>query len=55
MEFLKNFNIHHQEFVIKPADKRGAIVIWSTTKRHFPNLVTKNIMKEYTPTQTPSF
>ena len=31
MEFLKKFNIHHQEFVIKPADKGGAIVIWSTT------------------------
>ena len=30
MEFLKNFNIHHQEFVIKPADKGGAIIIWST-------------------------
>ena len=31
MEFLKKFNINHQEFVIKPADKGGAIVIWSTT------------------------
>ncbi len=31
MEFLKKINIYHQEFVIKPADKGGAIVIWSTT------------------------
>ncbi len=58
MEFLKKFNIHHQEFVIKPADKGGAIVIWSTTdyeKEALSQLSDKNIMKEYRPTQTPSF
>ena len=31
MSFLTNYNIHNQEYVIKPADKGGAIVIWSTT------------------------
>ncbi len=29
--FLATYNIHNQKYVIKPADKGGAIVIWSTT------------------------
>ena len=28
-DFLSNYDIHNQNFVIKPADKGGAIVIWS--------------------------
>ena len=29
--FLATYDIHKQKYVIKPADKGGAIVIWSTT------------------------
>ena len=29
--FLATYNIHNRKYVIKPADKGGAIVIWSTT------------------------
>ena len=31
INFLATYNIHNQKYVIKPADKGGAIVIWSTT------------------------
>ena len=31
IKFLATYNIHNKKYVIKPADKGGAIVIWSTT------------------------
>ena len=31
LNFLATYNIHNQKYVIKPADKGCAIVIWSTT------------------------
>ena len=31
LAFLTNYNIHNQEYAIKPADKGVTIVIWSTT------------------------
>ena len=51
MSFLTTYNIHNQEYVIKPADKGGAIVILSTTDYEKEALSQLNDNK-YRPSQT---
>ena len=55
--FLATYNIHNQKYAIKPADKGGAIVIWSTTDYEKEALSQVNDNKYYTyqPTPTQSF
>ena len=58
IKFLATYNIHNQKYVIKPADKGGAIVIWSTTgyeKEPLSQLnEKKNTMNTYQPTPAQS-
>ena len=47
IKFLATYNIHNQKYVIKPADKGGAIVIWSTTDYEKEPLSQLNDKKYY--------
>ena len=47
IKFLATHNIHNQKDVIKPADKGGAIIIWSTTDYEKEALSQLNDKKYY--------
>ena len=47
IKFLATYNIHNQKYVIKPADKGGAIIIWSTTDNEKEALSQLNDNKYY--------
>ena len=65
--FLATYNIQNQKYVIKPADKGGAIVIWSTTdyekealsqlndSKYYTKYYSKYYANTYQPTPTRSF